>query len=80
MSRKYRKKDEAIPAKEDFYKLPELQRLKYMAAEELGLYEKIQSTGWSSLTYSEAGKIGGYVSKMRKRVLVPDLQTEKNCI
>ena len=75
-----RRKAEVIPMKEDIHTLPERQRLKYMAAEELGLYDKILEGGWSSLSYSEAGKIGGYVSRMQKRMQVCDLQTDKNCI
>ena len=36
-------------------------RLKYEIADELGLLDKINRTGWSSLTSSEAGKIGAVV-------------------
>lgn len=40
--------------------------LKYEIAEELGLLDKVKSTGWKSLTAKESGKIGGIMTK-RKR-------------
>ncbi len=40
--------------------------LKYEIAEELGLMDKVNTTGWKSLTAKESGKIGGIMTK-RKR-------------
>ncbi|PKM52172.1 MAG: small acid-soluble spore protein alpha/beta type [Firmicutes bacterium HGW-Firmicutes-7] len=40
--------------------------LKYEIAEELGLTDKINQTGWKSLTAKESGRIGGLMTK-RKR-------------
>ena len=40
--------------------------MKYEIAEELGLLEKVNATGWKSLTAKESGKIGGIMTK-RKR-------------
>ncbi|MDR1688181.1 MAG: alpha/beta-type small acid-soluble spore protein [Clostridiales bacterium] len=40
--------------------------LKYEIAEELGLTDKINQTGWKSLTSKESGRIGGLMTK-RKR-------------
>lgn len=46
----------------------EVGRLKLEIAEELGLREKIEKTGWKSLTSRESGAIGGKVSaKHRER-------------
>ena len=42
--------------------------LKYQIAEELGLMDKVNSTGWKSLTSKESGQIGGIMTK-RKREL-----------
>lgn len=47
-------------------KLTENDILKYEIAEELGLIEKVNTTGWKSLTAKESGKIGGIMTK-RKR-------------
>ena len=42
-------------------KKAERDRLKYEIAEELGLLDKVQQTGWKSLTARESGRIGGYL-------------------
>ena len=47
--------------------------LKYEIAEELGLMDKVNATGWKSLTAKESGKIGGIMTK-RKR----ELQKKEN--
>jgi hypothetical protein len=39
--------------------------LKYEIAEELGLLDKINKSGWKSLTANESGRIGG-IMKNRK--------------
>lgn len=38
------------------------ERLKYEAAEELGLIEKLMEVGWSGLTARETGMIGARVA------------------
>jgi len=40
--------------------------MKYEIAEELGLLEKVNSTGWKSLTAKESGRIGGIMTKRRR--------------
>ena len=37
--------------------------MKYEIADELGLLDKVNQTGWKSLTSRESGKIGGILSK-----------------
>lgn len=37
--------------------------LKYEIAEELGLLDKIEKSGWKSLTARESGTIGGIIKK-----------------
>ena len=41
-------------------------KLKYEIAEELGLLDKVNKTGWKSLTAKESGKIGGLITKRKK--------------
>lgn len=43
--------------------LTEAELLKYEIAEELGLMEKVEKSGWKSLTSKESGKIGGLMTK-----------------
>lgn len=43
------------------------ERLKYEAAEELGLLEKLMEVGWSGLTARETGLIGARVSGRGRR-------------
>ena len=40
--------------------------MKYEIAEELGLLDKVNSTGWKSLTAKESGRIGGILGKRKK--------------
>lgn len=47
--------------------LNEEKKLKYRAAEQLGLTEKLRSVGWAGLSTQETGRIGGLVGAMRKR-------------
>lgn len=43
------------------------ERLKYEAACELGLMDKLLRVGWAGLTAEETGRIGGLVARMRAR-------------
>ena len=40
-------------------------RLKYRAAERLGLTDKLLQVGWGGLSAQETGRIGGLVSGMK---------------
>ena len=40
--------------------------MKYEIAEELGLMDKVNDTGWKSLTAKESGRIGGILAKRKK--------------
>jgi len=40
--------------------------MKLEIAEELGLMDKVNDTGWKSLTARESGRIGGIMSKRNK--------------
>lgn len=44
------------------------EKLKIEIAKELGLWEKINELGWKSLTSKETGKIGGLVTKKKKKM------------
>ncbi|HHY14133.1 MAG TPA: small, acid-soluble spore protein, alpha/beta type [Thermoanaerobacterales bacterium] len=41
--------------------------LKYEIAKELDLLDKIEKVGWSGLSAEETGKIGGIISKRKRR-------------
>jgi hypothetical protein len=43
--------------------------MKYEIAEELGLLDKVNSTGWKSLTSKESGRIGGIMTKRRRAAI-----------
>ncbi|MBR6221667.1 MAG: small, acid-soluble spore protein, alpha/beta type [Clostridia bacterium] len=43
--------------------MDETERLKYEAAEELGLTERLTRVGWGGLTAGETGRIGGIVAR-----------------
>jgi len=44
-------------------KLTENDIMKYEIAEELGLLDKVNATGWKSLTARESGRVGGLLSR-----------------
>ena len=43
------------------------ERMKYEVAMELGLYDKVLKEGWRSLSAKETGRIGGIVSRRRRK-------------
>ena len=43
--------------------MSDIERLKYEAAEQLGLTDRLLRVGWAGLTAGETGKIGGIVSR-----------------
>lgn len=43
--------------------MSDVERLKYEAAEQLGLTDRLLEVGWAGLTAGETGKIGGIVSR-----------------
>ncbi len=42
-------------------------KLKYEIADELGLLDKVEKYGWKSLTSRESGKIGGLITKRKRK-------------
>jgi len=42
--------------------------MKYEIAEELGLLDKVNTTGWKSLTSKESGRIGGILARRKKQL------------
>lgn len=43
------------------------EKMKYEIAEELGLLDKVLSQGWKSLTSKETGRIGGMITKRKRK-------------
>lgn len=43
------------------------ERLKYEAARELGLLQKLERVGWAGLSTAESGRIGGMVGAIKRR-------------
>ena len=41
--------------------------MKYEIAEELGLLDKVNSTGWKSLTAKESGRLGGILARRKRQ-------------
>lgn len=48
--------------------LSENEILKMEIAEELGLLDKVNETGWKSLTAKESGRIGGLMTKKKREL------------
>ena len=47
--------------------MTEQERMKYEAATELGLIDRLLEVGWGGLTAGETGQIGGRVAQMKRR-------------
>lgn len=58
-----RKKDKKI----DLEHLEPNEKVKYEIAEELGLLDRVMEGGWKSLTSKETGRIGGLITKRKKK-------------
>ena len=61
-------KSEAVKLKKEKV-LTDADIMKYEIAEELGLLEKVNSTGWKSLTSKESGRIGGIMTRRRRATM-----------
>lgn len=60
------KKEKKI-TREDIALMESEERMKYEIAEELGLLDKVLEEGWRGLSSKETGRIGGIISKKRKK-------------
>ncbi len=49
-------------------KLEAAQRMKYEVAQEIGLLDRVLNDGWENLTARENGRIGGLVTKKKKKM------------
>ncbi|NLK95401.1 MAG: alpha/beta-type small acid-soluble spore protein [Clostridiales bacterium] len=58
------------------------EKIKYEIAEELGLKDKVDKLGWGGLTSEETGRIGGLMTKRKKKMNIPTneeiIKKEKN--
>ena len=43
-------------------------KMKYEIANELGLGEKLSQVGWGGLTAEETGRIGGLITRKKRRL------------
>jgi len=41
--------------------------MKYEIADELGLIDKVNATGWKSLTAKESGRVGGILARRKRQ-------------
>ncbi|MBQ2956692.1 MAG: small, acid-soluble spore protein, alpha/beta type [Clostridia bacterium] len=48
--------------------MTEQEKLKYEAATELGLIDRLLKVGWGGLTAGETGRIGGLVAQKMRRL------------
>lgn len=51
----------------DLKNLEPEEKLKYEIAEELGLLDKVMAEGWRSLSSKETGRIGGLITKRKRK-------------
>lgn len=51
----------------DLNNLEPEEKVKYEIAEELGLLDKVMAEGWRSLSSKETGRIGGLITKRKRK-------------
>ncbi len=54
------------------------EKMKYDIVQELGLVDKVNELGWSSLTAEETGRIGGIMTKRKKHLNTGNNSPEQN--
>lgn len=52
----------------DLRNLTPEEQLKLEIAEEIGVFDKVLTSGWRSLSAKESGKIGGLMAKRKKKL------------
>ncbi len=62
-----KKKKIEVKTVEDIKKLEKEEQAKWEIAAELGLFDKVTSSGWKSLTSRESGRIGGILAARNKK-------------
>ena len=50
----------------DLNRLTEEEKQKLEIAEEIGVYDKVMTSGWRSLSAKESGRIGGLLARRKK--------------
>ncbi|MHC1750054.1 MAG: small, acid-soluble spore protein, alpha/beta type [Cellulosilyticaceae bacterium] len=53
-------------------------KMKLEIAEELGLLEQVQESGWKSLSAKETGRIGGLMTKRKREIKAKEQISESN--
>ena len=56
--------------------MSDVERLKYEAAEQLGLTDRLLQVGWAGLTAGETGKIGGRAYTYKQWLIVEGFLNE----
>ena len=62
-----KKKKIEVKTIDDIKKLEKKEQAKWEIAAEIGLFDKVASTGWKSLTSRESGRIGGILASRTKK-------------
>ena len=62
-----KEKEIEITCLEDVKKLPIQEQMKYEIANEIGVFDKVITSGWGSLSSKESGKIGGILACRNKK-------------
>ncbi|MCI8409882.1 MAG: small, acid-soluble spore protein, alpha/beta type [Lachnospiraceae bacterium] len=62
-----KEKEIEITCLDDVKKLPPQDQMKYEIANEIGVFDKVITNGWGSLSSKESGKIGGILARRNKK-------------
>lgn len=61
-----KEKEIEITCLDDIKKLPLQEQMKYEIANEIGVFDKVITNGWGSLSSKESGRIGGILARRKK--------------
>lgn len=64
---KEKKEKPEIRNMEDVKQLSKEEQMKYEIAEEIGVVDKVFTSGWRSLSAKESGRIGGILANRKKK-------------
>ena len=55
-----------------------MEKFKYEVANEIGLYNQVQSIGWGNMTSRECGAVGGYMTKKMVELAQQQMANDPN--
>ncbi len=72
------KKKKEIECMDDVRELSKEEQMKYEIADEIGVLDKVFTSGWRSLSAKESGRIGGILANRKKTAQQKKAESEES--